>query len=225
MSSDYAAQNAEIDPANRLLWRMRRRRLEVEPLRDAILAMGDNLDLTVGGGIFPTQGGYVRRAGRQALEDAYNTNRRAIYVPVIRNAIYPMFATFDYADSSVPIPHRASTTIPSQSLFMMNSRLVLDNVERFAKSLLRRTDLDEQARIETAYIKAYAREPEPVELRRAIAFLNQMRQSRLESNAELDDTKQSDTEPSNTKLSDTELYAWTHLCQVILEASEFIHIN
>jgi hypothetical protein len=212
MGNDYNAANAETDPENRLLWRMNRRRLEAEPIRDAIYAMGGQLDLTVGGGWDKSLSGgeYVR-----SMSEDYEKPRRAVYMPIIRNAIYPMFSAYDYADPSVPIGARPATVIAPQALFMMNSPLVLQQSEAFAKTILERGDLDDVGRVEAAYLKAYGRPPTDGECAKAIDFLDRMKTLWAEdrsNNADKND-------------SSAQVYAWKNYCHVVMASSEFIYVN
>src|SRR5690606_11418240 len=113
---DFAAE--ELDPENRLLRRQNRRRLEAEPIRDALLTAGDSLDKTIG-----------------RIAPNVEASRRAIYLPINRSALYPMFATFDYAVADAHLDHRPTTTAPPQALFLMNSPLAETQAERLADSL------------------------------------------------------------------------------------------
>ena len=245
MSSTYDEAAAAVDTENRLLWRMNRRRLEAEPLRDALMAMGGKLDLTVGGGLFPKQSGYIRTNSSE-LTDAYTSGRRAVYMPIIRTAIYSMFASFDYADPSVHVARRPSTVVAPQALFMMNSPLVVEQAERFARRLLTSEPADEHARIEAAYVKAYGRPPTSKEMAGAVAFLAKMRRVspqavQLAAAGEAPtgkaapgdgavSEKAGEETPSEDGASDVpvhpvELFAWKNLCHVILASSEFMYVN
>ena len=112
------------DPDNRLLWRMNRRRLEAEALRDAILAVTGKLDRSVGGNAcieVVVQAAEVADAKRGFLVNrvnshhaVYATPRRSIYLPVIRNALPDSLALFDAADPNSVAAVRNETTVPAQ---------------------------------------------------------------------------------------------------------------
>jgi mono/diheme cytochrome c family protein len=124
--SELAAEAAAIDPDNRLYWSANARRLSVESLRDAMLAVSGELDREFGGsGIRPDTGsdyGYP-----------HETTRRSLYAPVFRNSLPPLFRVFDFADTSVSVGQRSQSTVATQSLSMLNHRWVIDRAEAAAK--------------------------------------------------------------------------------------------
>ncbi len=207
LSSDYDAGNAALDGENRLLWRMNRRRLEIEPIRDSLLQLAGRLDLTMGGRVEEyDSAGYVFGEGGLIGEvDFYGAPRRSIYMPVVRNAIYPIFGGFDFGDASDSVGARAETVVPRQALLMMNSPLVEEAALGFAQRLLEVDGADAADRIHTAFVRAYGRPPDDTEIADSLGFLAEMR--------------------GLAPAEDAELYAWTRLSHVILAASEFIYIN
>jgi hypothetical protein len=141
------------DPDDRLLWRRNTRRLEVEAVRDAMLAISGELDPRPGGpGVEPAQ------------------PRRTIYTKVIRNTRDPLLDAFDAPDGSITTPLRNVTTTPTQALLMINGPWTLARAEAFAHRLLREAS-DDPHRIDLAYRLAYGRPPEPTEQAEAEAFL------------------------------------------------------
>src|SRR5207248_8857478 len=104
-----------IDPDNRLLWKQNRRRLEFEPLHDAVLAVSGHLDLKVGG---PS----VRLFGK-------NT-RRAVYGYVDRLEFPSLLTTFDVPNPAGLTPERTNTTVAPQALFLMNGPFARDAAKR-----------------------------------------------------------------------------------------------
>jgi hypothetical protein len=106
------------DPDNRLLAYFPRRRLDAEQIRDAMLAISGKLDRTVGGSLF--QSGNFE----YAREANYDSNRRTIYLPLIRNNIYDFLQTFDFPEPNVTNGRRAVTTVAPQALFLMNNAFV-----------------------------------------------------------------------------------------------------
>ena len=130
MSSRYDAAAADVDPDNRLYWRYKPRRLEVEAIRDAMLAAAGRLDRTLGGSIMPfdnrqyVTGGSAPKGVHEKLAELYDSNRRTVYLPVIRNAPPPMLETFDFPNADTLNGRRDSTTVAPQALFMLNSEFV-----------------------------------------------------------------------------------------------------
>lgn len=153
----------EADPGNRLLWRMPMRRLEVEALRDSLLAVSGQLDSSMGGD--PTESanyGYVRDRAEK-----YDTTRRSIYLPVLRARLYEVFGLFDFPQPSASSSKRDVSEVPLQSLFFMNSPLIEQCSEALAESLVG-SDRDKAwEAIERVLLRA----PTDVELQRAIAWV------------------------------------------------------
>ena len=207
LSSDYDAANAAIDEENRLLWRNNRRRLEVEPIRDALLQLAGRLDLTIGGRVeeYNARGYVFGEYGPLDRVDIYDAPRRSIYMPVVRTAVYPIFGGFDFGDASDSVGDRSETVVPRQALLMMNSPFVQEAALGFARQLLEIEDADAADRIDTAFVRAYGRPADDVEIADSLAFLDEMR--------------------SLAPADEAEIYAWTRLSHVILAASEFIYIN
>jgi hypothetical protein len=159
-----------VDPDNRLLSRQNPRRLEAEPIRDALLFVSNNLDLTIGGALeMPDNNKYTK------LNDdasAYATNRRALYIPVARSRMYDFFPTFDYVDAAVHIDKRPTTTVPQQALFMLNSDFVAKQAETLSNEF-RSLPIDHATRIRLAYERLFSRPPTASELTRALRHLSE----------------------------------------------------
>ena len=157
---------AAIDPANKLLWRMNRKPLEAEPLRDALLELGGTLDHSplVGSQIatlaapITSQG---RELGRKGLLDGDlpdEPTRRSIYLPLVRAQGNPAMQCFDAADPNLVTGQRRATIVPAQALFLMNSDLVLKQAQGLAARLLAEPgSLDE--RIVKAWRRCLTRAP------------------------------------------------------------------
>ena len=113
---ETTASNQAIDPDDRFLWRFPVRRLEAEPVRDAILMVAGKLDLTLGGKSFENS------------KAASASNRRAAYMTRgFRSSadVMPDFlATFDVEDGRAACSRRTQTVTAPQALFMMNNELV-----------------------------------------------------------------------------------------------------
>ena len=210
MSARYDPSSALADPENRLLWRMSRRRLEAEPMRDAILAVSAELDLTMGGTLLSTKNhAYINNtAARGATR--YNSNCRSVYLPVIRSGLYDVFQAFDFADPSASNGKRIPTTVAPQALFMMNDPLVLRASEAMGRRLLAEPNLDQPGRIRLAYLKAYGRAPSEKETSRASAYLRRF-ETELEANQVVPEVRP--------------VRAWQALCQAIFASSEFLYLD
>lgn len=198
------------DPENRLLWRFNRRRLEAEPFRDALLRVSGRLDLTMGGTLLKTGNHDYVTNDQSGNAAQYNSPRRSIYLPIIRNALFDMFQAFDVGDPSMVNAKRASTTVAPQALFVMNSPFAIEQSRAFADSLLNETKANDTERIKTAYMKCFARPPAPAEYGRALSFLSAY------------ETRLSSGEPDIQK---RHARAWQSLCQILFASNEFIYVN
>ena len=142
-----AARAAERDPDNRLWWRAEMRRLEAESIRDAMLLVSGQLD--------PSMGGSMLHVGNREFlfdhtskdETDYDVPRRSVYLPVIRNHIQDALWLFDCTDGAVPDGDRATSTIASQALWLLNADLPMDAARQVAVDVLAETgEPVEQAR-------------------------------------------------------------------------------
>lgn len=157
-SSDLNEAGQGADPSNRLLWRMNRRRLDVESWRDSILLSAGRLDRTVGGkSIDPI--------------DPKET-RRTIYSKVSRLDLNPMLAMFDFPDPNVHAGSRVETTTPIQKMFVLNSPFMVAQVEALAERCLASAD-DDAERVAWASQTLFGREPTADERALALEFLGE----------------------------------------------------
>jgi hypothetical protein len=148
----------QADPENRWLWRMSRRRLDFESMRDTILMIGGKLDTTMGG---PA----VR------LDAEPYPVRRSVYGYIDRNNLPGMFVAFDFASPDLTTGRRETTTLPQQALFMMNSPLVVEQARDLARRPDFRAATGERQKIALLYALIYQRPPREVEVDLARKFL------------------------------------------------------
>jgi len=200
LSSQFDEKNFEADPDNVLVWRMPKRRLEAEALRDAMLALAGRLDLT------PPKGSPVERAGegnvgfrfRAGGDAAGSETHRTVYLPIVRDLVPEALTLFDFPDPSLIIGERATTTIPAQSLYLMNNPFVIRQAEALADRLLASSEEDAD-KLARAYRLCYSRPPSDKELKNAQKFLEDYgrKQSRRST--------------------------WAALCQALFAGAEFSH--
>lgn len=167
LGSGHDPEAFRKDPENRFYWRMNRRRLEAEPIRDAMLALSGNLDRTPGGSFTMTNS-----INELTLQEsaAPPSNRRSVYLPVIRNNILDLFQVFDFGDPHAITGKRHVTSAATQALFMLNSQFVQEQSSAWARRLVQ-TNLDDSARIDLAYQQCFGRRPDRGETQRALDFL------------------------------------------------------
>ena len=140
LSSRFNEANAGIDGSNQYLWRMNRRRLEAEEIRDSILAVSGALNPKMGGSGF-----YLFKLEKTAHSPHYEyhkfdptdpaTHRRSIYRFIVRSQPDPWMTTLDCADSSQSTPRRIETLTSLQALSLLNNRFNLVMAQRFAERL------------------------------------------------------------------------------------------
>ena len=152
----YDERCAAVDPDNRLLWRMNRRRLEVEPWRDAMLSVTGNLDTTLG--------------GPSAELSSPDHRRRTLYGAVSRHNLDPVLRLFDFPDPNLTSDRRPVTSVPLQQLFVLNSDFMARQARAFA-ARVREAEPTDTARIRRAFLWAYGRPPTDRELQLGEEFL------------------------------------------------------
>ena len=167
-----------VDPDNIFLSRMKPRRLEVEAFRDAIKSVAGTLDLTP-----PTSEQAFLAKFNPYREDEYRTFQppflpanleqphRSVYLPIVRGVLPEMFSLFDFASPERSVAQREESTVPAQSLFLMNSPWVIEQSRHAAKRLLSETSLDDAGRVTLIYQRAFARPPTSEEVGRSLRYL------------------------------------------------------
>ncbi|HEX3601295.1 MAG TPA: PSD1 and planctomycete cytochrome C domain-containing protein, partial [Lacipirellulaceae bacterium] len=167
-ASDDRADCAAVDAENRLVWRVNRRRLDLEALRDSLLVVAGRLDEKMGG---PSV----------SLTDPPFSDRRSVYGYIERQNLPAFFRTFDFANPNTHTPERPQTTAPQQALFLMNSAFTIEQ----ASSLADRTEKPGQPsssgqnsaaarvrRVERMFRDALGREPSVDEISDALDFVD-----------------------------------------------------
>ena len=211
MSTAVNGKALSVDPENRLLWRMPRRRLEAESIRDAIMLVSGDLDLTPGGTLLER---YKPREyfsnTKKGGEVDYDRNIRSVYMPVVRSTLYDFFQAFDFADPSALNGDRQSSVVAPQALFVMNGSIPLKHSRKWASRLLGRRDLTDAGRVDLAYEEAFARLPGVNERDRALTFIHKME-------AAFEERETDGSKPRER--------AWESFCRTLFGSSEFIYLN
>ncbi len=177
-----------LDPDNRLLSRMNRKRLDAECLRDAMLAAAGTLDRTFGGQNIQGGGKVDSNDTKvQNLEYGFQflDTRRSVYTAAFRNVRHPLFEVFDFADINQPIGQRTTSTVATQALFMLNNPQIIEQARAAAEFLLRQADTPEP-RIRLAYQRSLSRSPSRDELEKALHYIEAQRSGNDEADAERD---------------------------------------
>ncbi len=210
LASDENQKAEESDPDNLLQWRWSPQRLSAESVRDSVLAVTDLLDRSIGQSMLHVK-------NREFLFDhtskdgtSYDSRRRSVYLPVIRNNLYDAMSLFDCTDGTVPNGDRASSTVASQALFLMNSELVIQAAENLATDLLKEYPEDASGRVGALFMRSLSRLATAEEIetftQAATTVDRQLAQDGISEN-------------------DRPKAVWTSLSQALLMSNEFLYIR
>lgn len=208
MSTAHDSKAALADPDNRLLWHFNRRRLEAEAVRDSMLAIAGTLDRTAGGSLLNTGNFDYVTNDQSGTKTRYDSPRRSVYLPVIRNNVFDFFQAFDFVEPHVANGKRASTVIASQALYLLNNPFVTAQATAFAATV-RRAGGDADG-VKAAYLRAFARPATDDEVSTALGFIERYDTALAE--------KEKDAPARRAK-------AWAAWCQVLFASSEFVYVN
>ncbi len=208
MSSRYNPAAQAVDPENRLLWRAHRRRLDPESLRDAMLSVGQQLDIS------PMESS-VWYLGDQATAVGANKNRRrtdfpcrSVYLPVIRNDLPELFDSFDFADPHATTGMRPETMVATQGFYLMNDESVMAAADAIAARVLERSRNRKPREIADAMCRlvfsGYSTPPLQDQL---VAFVEVAKKWPVEELA--------------GRESDRQQRAWSAACHALLASSRF----
>ena len=174
LSSARDAKNQGIDPDNLTLWHASQRRLDAEAIRDAVLSITGELDLT------PAQGSIVSTMPDADLAKAHvygmlenESLARSVYLPILRNRVPEVLEMFDFAEPSLLTASRDVTNVPPQALFMLNGSFI-DKQANIAARILMKAPMSDAARIDAAYWRFLCRPATSAEQARAVQFLQHM---------------------------------------------------
>ena len=179
-ASEDIVANSKIDPDNKLYWRMNKRRLEGEAIRDSVLAASGVLNPRIGGKpvkipieqeiyeIIFTEGepDNLWPVDRNPAEH----NRRTLYLLNKRTVRLPLLANFDQPDAMASCAVRSTSTHALQALTMMNSDFMAAQARQFSKRLENECGGDQGCRLRRAYKVTLGRMPTSAESRLAAEF-------------------------------------------------------
>jgi hypothetical protein len=153
-SSQITKEKFEADPGNRLWSRFQRRRLDVEEIRDAMLAIDGTIDFTMGGTLQTGTGTDGENSAERMSIDPATSKRRTVYLPLRRSNLPSLLNLFDFGDATTTSEGRARTNVAPQALFAMNSPFI----NRSASALAETTAmLPADETIQTAFLKVLSR--------------------------------------------------------------------
>ncbi|MEO2047647.1 MAG: DUF1549 and DUF1553 domain-containing protein [Pirellulales bacterium] len=246
----------QVDPDNRLLWRHQIKRMDAESLRDTLLMLSGMLDRQRGGKTLQHLGLLSISSDYMELDTPSPYRRRSVYLPILRDAFgfsrlsdeaLGLLATFDFADPNLMCGGRTTTTVPTQSLFFMNSPFLMDQSRKIAQRLLEEQRFStDRERMEEIFLRVLGRPVGPQELQESLHYLAVFPElTRGENETETEQVRLVSGQASllgsppqqvlakaefmrastqKDKL-DKALEAWSSFCQALLGCNEFLFLN
>uniref|UniRef100_UPI00262D2356 DUF1553 domain-containing protein n=1 Tax=uncultured Gimesia sp. TaxID=1678688 RepID=UPI00262D2356 len=167
-SSHSHSEGNQIDGDNRLLWRMNRRKLEAEAIRDSVLQVSGKLDLTMYG---PGDRLFVLDKPQHSPHYLYQKfdpasaekHRRSIYRFIVRSVPDPFMESLDCADPSQMTPKRLETLTALQALSLMNDHFMV-SMSKFYAQKVKAESSDLSVQIKLAFETTLGRAPKQAEL-------------------------------------------------------------
>jgi hypothetical protein len=203
MSSETDEQADRADPDNLLLHRMRRRRLEGEAIRDAMLSLSGRLDPRMHGpSVLAYLTAFQEGRGRPDSGPLDGNGRRSVYLATRRNFLSPFLLAFDTPSPFSTVGRRTVSNVPAQALILLNDPFVHQQAQLWAKRVVSSPGSTRE-RIVRMYESAFARLPTDTELAACVDYL--------------------DCQPTAQARDDRA--AWTDLAHVLFNVKEFIFIN
>ena len=227
LGSAFDEKSFAADPENTLVWRMSKRRLDAECIRDAILATSQQLQLQppVGSPVALAGDGPVSRPRRGGSDVAINaaTNVRSVYLPIIRDLLPDALDAFDFAEPSLVTGARETTNVPSQALFLLNSEFVATQARLLGQRVVASypggpnggasANLDE--RVTYAYWLVFSRPPDAVERTAAMTFFGKFPAA----------WSKGDKSAPGLRNAEAATAAWTSFCRALFASAEFRYLN
>ncbi len=228
LGSTYDAKSFAADPENTLVWRANKRRLDAECVRDAMLAVSGDLQLTppVGSPVAIAGDGPIGAPrGRGVSESVAQADSlaRAVYLPIVRDLLPESLALFDFAEPSLVTGSRETTNVPSQALYLLNSPFAASRAERFGERVVAGyptgsnggVGANLQERITYAYWLAFSRPPENAERTAATNFFMKFPAS----------WSKGESGSGGVRDAEAAKAAWTSFCRALFASAEFRYLN
>ncbi|MEW4490610.1 DUF1553 domain-containing protein [Thalassoglobus sp. JC818] len=213
-TSEHDESRWKIDPENRLLWRMNRKPLSAEQIRDTMLQATGSLDDSQTESPVAALGTLVSQNNpNDAKVQLASTNTRTIYQPVIRNELSSLMRVFDFADPDFVTGRRAETTVPTQSLWMLNSPMISERSQIIGKQITELAELTSEEKVQALYRRILGRTATSQEAEVAIQFVSPFEQSPAVGTNSESDSKTPEIEPNAED--------WADLAHAIIASSTF----
>ena len=209
--SNDAAESAEnLDPDNRLLWRMNLRRLEAEIVRDSVLAVAGSLDRTAGGPPVEITNPADGLSEAKPAPLPTSPNRRSVYLFARR--VYPLkfLEIFDAPIMPVNCTQRMNSATVLQSLALLNSEFLFAQADRMSSRVVKCAGPEISDQVTCAFQLAFARPPTENELAKSIAFLNEQERGYASMENRAEKARQ---------------MALADFCHMLLSSNEFLYME
>lgn len=193
-----------VDPGNQWWWRQTVRRLDAESIRDGMLSVSGELDRRMFGPYAPTQ----RNSAAEVVvsESQLGARRRSIYLQQRRTQTLSMLSLFDAPSVTFNCVQRPVTTMPLQSLSLLNSDFAAARARQFAQRLDREASADPRRRIRRAFELATGSVASNDDLREALHFVEEQTRA---------------YEPT----TDAASRAWIDFCQMLLATNACLYVE
>ncbi|WP_372895678.1 PSD1 and planctomycete cytochrome C domain-containing protein [Stieleria sp.] len=209
LTAAHDPHNAAIDSGNKYYWRFDRRRMDAESIRDSMLLLAGNLDLSrPGAHPFPAKDKWKWTAHRQ-FKAVYPSNHRSVYLMVQRLHPHPFLSIFNGPNTSTSTAMRDRSTVPLQALFMTNSELVDQQARGLAESLITAGG-EPGERIQLAYRRVLLRSPSGQELDRAAKFIEDYQRVLVDEGVPPEEHQR---------------ITWASFARTLLTANEFLFVD
>ena len=204
-SSSLREAPFQADPEDRLLWRFPVQRLDAEVIRDAMLCVSGEIDLSVGG---PYVAMDKTEEGQFVVNEKKNPGfkRRSLYLEQKRTTPMSLLNVFDGASTNPNCTRRNPSTVTTQSLALLNSEFTRARSRAFAQRLVKETGAETNDKIEIAFALVYGRPPKQTERSAAEEFLK-AQQVEYSGKPNLDEN------------------IWTDFCQMLLASNAFLYLE
>ena len=156
MSKEWDPASGAEDPDNRLFWRVPYRRLEVEAIRDSMLAVSGRLKPQCTAPDVPLRPPAALEGSSDPDKiwrpfDEEDASRRTIYAFVKRSMIVPMLEVLDLCDTTKSSAKRINTAVATQALTLFNGEFVNRQARHLAERLVREAGPDPRDQIDRAF--------------------------------------------------------------------------
>lgn len=209
LSSVEHGSGQTVDESNQSLWHFPRQRMDMESFRDSILKVSRRLrEGSNGRHPFKATNELKYTQGTPFFE-SFDHEHRSVYLMQGRLSRHPMMDLFDGADSNVSTPVRGESTVPLQSLFVLNGSFLREQSAAFADRILTSSE-DFDQRVDFAFLTAYSRRSTPEERAHLQVFLDRYSQQ---------------SQSHGMDVSTASREAWNSVAKSILGSNEFVYID